>query len=51
MKCGTYGTMGPNEHLNFVPRTDAVNLNFMCEIEIAYTFLFLRGKTTCQFKF
>jgi len=46
-KCWTYQTVGPNEHLNIAPPIDAVNLNFVCESEITFTFLFLRRKTTC----
>jgi len=45
-KCGTYETVGPNEHLNIAPPIHAVNFNFLCESEIAFTFLFLRRKTT-----
>jgi len=38
--------VGPNEHLNIAPTIDAVNLKFVCESDIAFTFLFLRRKTT-----
>jgi len=54
-KCkGSVGPTGQWDRRNtstFAPPTDAVNLNFMCESEIVFTFLFLRGKTTCQFRF